>query len=192
MVRIHLASVKRAHKTLSNLRESAANLRIPSDNLSVDIWSSFNNQRNLASSNVIFSKLAFLASSSFNVRFTVSVLAPKSPSNFGLMVNKSHPANAVISPVINEQRNKNSKFHILPLKYISGKSSSSFFLWYTDTYQHYGTKRPSQQFCSQISCSSCRFVSPKQHLDLHEQQIVSYRYSKHTNQECDPQMAKSM
>lgn len=94
----HLASEKRPHKTCSSLRESAANLRMPSDNLSVAIWSSFNSQRNLASSNEIFSSVAFLASAGSNVRTIGSMLLPRSANSFGLMVNRSQPAKAVISP----------------------------------------------------------------------------------------------
>lgn len=45
----------------SNLIASAANFRIPSLNLSVAISSSFNNQRNVFSSNDTFSKFDALA-----------------------------------------------------------------------------------------------------------------------------------
>lgn len=100
----YLASEKRPHKTCSNLRESAANLRMPSDNLSVAIWSSFSSQRKFASFNEIFSVVTFFASTGSNVRTMGSVLLPRSAKSLGLMVSKSQPANAVISP--GKEKNK--------------------------------------------------------------------------------------
>ena len=48
-----------ARTILSILTWSAANFLIPSDNFSVAIWSSFNIQRNIASSMLIFSRSCF-------------------------------------------------------------------------------------------------------------------------------------
>ena len=50
-----------AFKSSSSLTASAANLRMPSDNLSVAISSSFNMKRNVFSSSTIFSRSDFMA-----------------------------------------------------------------------------------------------------------------------------------
>lgn len=119
---IYLISFNNSVRIFSSLRESAAKFLMPSDNLSLAILSSFISQRNLASLISIFFKsdafpevkiknyISMIKSKIINclpfftVKYSVSgsLDNSNSSSNFGLIVNKSHPANALISPNTNQ------------------------------------------------------------------------------------------
>lgn len=82
----------------SSLRTSAVNLRMPSLNLSVAIWSSFKSHLNSASFKLIFWRSHFFADSTLKTLCTDSLLFSNSSNKLGLMVSKSQPTSSLISP----------------------------------------------------------------------------------------------
>lgn len=154
---------RRATRIFSSFRLSAENFLMPSDNLSVAIWSSFSIQRNVGSSIFKRSKSQATAVSLLNFFGSFSVLASNSPKSLGPIVNRSQPASALISPRI---------------RYLITQFSNSGKKW--SKYLYFWTKHPSQQFCSQTFCNSCRFLWQKWLRDPLRQRILSYLYWLHT------------
>merc|ERR1712136_353271 len=87
-------------RIFSNLTESMANLRIPSDNLSLAIWDSFIIHLKVFSSMAIFSMSMSLAALALSFGVKASESLSNSFKSLGLMVNKSQPVNSFTSPVL--------------------------------------------------------------------------------------------